>query len=98
IVTNNEQMRARAIVALEPYLRPDRQRQVNLQVGAALGFIGTDQAVDVLVMRLNTFGKDLQRKRDAMEICQKIVSTLIAVESDRALDAAFELCDEHELL
>lgn len=98
MVTSEEELRTRAIAALEQYLRPDRVRQLNLQTASALGFIGNDPAVGVLTARLVQFGREYGANPEATELCQKIIATLIGTESERALDAALDFCLENELL
>lgn len=98
IVTRDERLKSRAIARLEPYLRPDRERQLNVHVAAALGFLGTDEATGVLVAKLAVFGKQFDDNREAQDICHKIVSTLIGVETSKALDAALDFCLEYNLL
>jgi hypothetical protein len=91
IVTGNDQLKHRAVRSLAPYLAPDGLRQVNLQVAAALGFIGSDEAIAVLVGKLEEFGKRFSEPEVA-EIAHKIVSTLLGATNDRGIEAACQFC------
>jgi hypothetical protein len=70
---------------------------VNLQVVAALGFIGTPDAVALLVGKLEQFGAHAADP-DAKEVCSKIVSTLFGVGTERAVDAAGTFCVARNLV
>jgi hypothetical protein len=91
IVTGNEPLKHRAVTGLAPHLVVGGVRQLNLQVVGSLGFIGTSEAVNVLVQKLDEFSKHFA-DRDAAEVCHKIVSTLFGIGTERAVEAAGNFC------
>jgi hypothetical protein len=98
VTTDNLALRARAVTAMAPHLKPTGMRQVNLQVIQALGFIGSEEAVDVLASKLAEFEPNFDRTKDVNEACHKIVSTIIGLDPERGVAAAFEFCSRHNLL
>jgi hypothetical protein len=97
ITTGKDSLKHRAVQSLAPHLNAGGQRQLNLQVVGALGYIGTPEAVSLLVAKLDEFGKQFA-DREAAEVCHKIVSTLFGLATDRAVEAAGDFCIAHNLV
>ncbi|HQR38756.1 MAG TPA: hypothetical protein PLF26_10185 [Blastocatellia bacterium] len=98
IVTDDESQRATAVQLLAPWLFPGSARQLNQQVIQTYGFIGTEPAAEVLAGKLAEFKPLFGKDRDATDACHKILVALIAIETESSLRAAFDFCEQHELL
>jgi hypothetical protein len=98
VVSLHEPTKARAVRALTPHLRPGAPTALNLQIVAALSYIGSEQASEALTLKLAHFEREFGRSYEATEVCHRIAATLIATGSPQAQLAAFNFCASHELL
>jgi hypothetical protein len=98
MTTNDRELETRAVSLVAEQIAPGRTRQVNQQAIQTLGAIATDQAAHALVTKLAEFETLYARDREAKDAASRIVSALIATETDEALETAFAFCERHELL
>ncbi len=98
LATDQTALRERAVQALALHFRKDTPPQLNLEIVAALTAIRTPQAVEVLVSKLGQFEPEFGRSPEATNLCNRIVSALVEVQSDAALRTAVAFCLAHNTL
>lgn len=98
IVCSVEQYNNQAVDLLHTLWQPNTQRQLVLQIISTLGFIGNSSACEKLITRLKLLEPKYDDDSNTKEYCQKIVQALIAIESDKSLDAAIDFCVRQEIL
>ncbi len=98
IATDDTPLRTRAGELLANYLYPGNQRQLNQQVVQAYTFFGDEHATRTLIAKLGEFGPLFGKDRESTDVCHKVLTALIAIESEAGLQAAFDFCEKRELL
>jgi hypothetical protein len=98
VPTDHGPLKARAVQALALNLKRDGSHQINLEVVEALGSIRAEAAVDALVAKLAQLEPDFNRAPELTDVCHRIVDTLVETHVDRALRAAVEFCERHNVL
>jgi len=98
IVTQDEALRTRAVDLLSGHLAHGNARQLNQQVVQAISFIGNEAANRNLMAKLAEFGPLFEKDRDAADVCHKLVTALVSLETESGLEAALAFCEQNELL
>lgn len=95
MTTPDEDLRQRAVRGLDRFLSFDQPKQVAREVVSALAAIGGELASQALASKLESFAPEADRRREAHELCHRIAPSLIALETERGVEAAFEFCFRH---
>ncbi|MEW6729845.1 MAG: hypothetical protein AB1489_00785 [Acidobacteriota bacterium] len=95
---NDEDLKNRAVELLNTYWQSNTNRALVSQIISTLGSIGTDLACEYLVARLRALEPNFGKDRLANDYCQKVILALIAMETDKAIEAAIEFLQKHEQL
>ncbi|MEW6736663.1 MAG: hypothetical protein AB1489_35565, partial [Acidobacteriota bacterium] len=87
ISTDNQVLHDEVVLLLDSYWQERTPRQLVYQIISTLGFIGTASACELLVDRLHRFDSEEDQRAD---YCQKILSVLLDIESERAIEVVIE--------
>lgn len=98
VTCDSEVAKNQVVDLLNGFWQPSAHRSLVNQIVTTLGYLGTEKACDLLIKRLRALEPQFDKDAQTSDLCQKIVSALISIESDKALEAAIDFSQKNEKL